>query len=460
MKYLFYPFFFLLSLFPFFSNASNFDEWSVHPNGTLGDKGSFGGYKYQLVNGLNTLRKGVATLKPSPKNIAKILAGGAGAIAVDYALDKTLMGAIDWVLDPNNNSIVYTPVLSPDSPSNRYRWAVWYDRKTYYFSSVSSASSLLKCYEGYTLSSTKITYPQSEGSAVIRGVCDSNDPSSPPRTVSISASRQDNPNFDPNSEIKPISVPVSKVVDTFSDVLNNPTKHPASVVASASKIISDASQLELDDVRSGNSSVRPSDLARQLDASSYVIPESQIPSLPVAPPAPPSSIGGSTSVGGTTLGSVVGGSSTTTNPDGSITSSESEFELPVFCEWIPIVCEASATIIQLPNYISETYDSISASVSEFFSSDPAPFDDLGQFDDSASQSDKNKLSSDLDKFSSSLGLTTSSCPTGFYIDVPRFSTIYIDLSSWCPLMTLIKYLLHLGVLFFAFRIISNAVQEF
>ncbi|MFW1945588.1 hypothetical protein ACG93R_19060 [Acinetobacter guillouiae] len=56
-------------------------------------------------------------ISPTASQVAKVLRGGVAGIALTLAV-KQLLGAVDWVLDPANNSVKYYPKPETCTSSN------------------------------------------------------------------------------------------------------------------------------------------------------------------------------------------------------------------------------------------------------------------------------------------------------------------------------------------------------
>ncbi|WP_224964148.1 hypothetical protein [Acinetobacter guillouiae] len=72
-----------------------------------------------LLNASKTLG-GIATdshalITPVVKDVTKVLVRGAGGLALSVAVEE-LLGAVDWVMDPANNQIVYSKPHEPSQP--------------------------------------------------------------------------------------------------------------------------------------------------------------------------------------------------------------------------------------------------------------------------------------------------------------------------------------------------------
>lgn len=78
-----------------------------------------------LIDAVKDNRVSAALVTPNVKQVAEVLRGGVAGVALAIAVDQ-LLGAVDWVMDPNNNQITYKSltcnVLSECSPQYEYFW--------------------------------------------------------------------------------------------------------------------------------------------------------------------------------------------------------------------------------------------------------------------------------------------------------------------------------------------------
>lgn len=63
--------------------------------------------KNVLINGKKFIKESSVKITPPASQVAKVLARGGAGYALSVAVEQ-LIGAVDWVLDPENNRIVYT----------------------------------------------------------------------------------------------------------------------------------------------------------------------------------------------------------------------------------------------------------------------------------------------------------------------------------------------------------------
>lgn len=61
-----------------------------------------------LIDAVKDSRVSAALVKPNAKQVAEVLRGGVAGIALSVAVDQ-LLGAVDWVMDAENNQIRYKP---------------------------------------------------------------------------------------------------------------------------------------------------------------------------------------------------------------------------------------------------------------------------------------------------------------------------------------------------------------
>ena len=97
--------------------AANLGGWSLGGGVAQGASIVYNGSKQVILNGASKLATGVAKITPPPSSVAKALAGGAGAIALDLAIQE-LLGGVDYVLDPANNRVTYTKKPDINDPSD------------------------------------------------------------------------------------------------------------------------------------------------------------------------------------------------------------------------------------------------------------------------------------------------------------------------------------------------------
>lgn len=90
------------------ANAASLGGWTLGGGIAQGASTVYNGTKNLILNGKNVVQKGVATVTPTATGVAKVLGRGVAGYALSVAVEQ-LLGAVDWVLDPENNRIKYFP---------------------------------------------------------------------------------------------------------------------------------------------------------------------------------------------------------------------------------------------------------------------------------------------------------------------------------------------------------------
>lgn len=322
------------------ANAAGLGGWSLGGGVSQGASVIYNGSKEVMLNGAKKLATGTAKITPSAADVAKLLGKGVGGVALSVAVEQ-LLGAVDWVLDPANNSITYTPRnTSPDTNCND-----------------------VSCVPYPTLYSSENTYDEAvrrgrlfatpEGACSIMisqngGVFKSVDTSVfPPRcyftvgsyTRSGNIYTVANPTYDPTaeSENKPKHLPLETAAQK---VISN----AAAGNAAAQQAVKAAADTMVAEAETDSTKARP--IINQLEASQS-IPTDQ-----------------------TATGETVPKEETGENTGSDVKGSDITLNFPIFCDWAPSVCQAANVVIQKPD---EWADSIKAAYDDavdYFKEEP------------------------------------------------------------------------------------------
>jgi hypothetical protein len=381
--------------------------------------------KKTVVDGATIVRTSTARITPTAAQVGRYAVRGAAGIAIAL-FEVTILDGIDWVMSPDGG-LSYNQVppeeLAPYDFTALPSWAeAGYFFDDTFYPSIGGAAAAW-CAESNGSSELYIFSCSGSGDSIsysIKTIFGDPVPGgthTPTKVV--------NPNFvdsAPKPQRKPIVIPSNEVGDRIIDLAKPDA--PVKAIPLAQQIINDTADSAWDKSKPA-AGVPPSQVEGELSNN------------------------GSLDNSGTATGTGTG--STAAEGTGTATGSgtEGSFELPQFCNWVPILCEASVSAINFFEFMTT-----------FFAYDEELYDKLGTVDASQSASDQSRLSGDLNNFRSSLGLSSSACPASFTVSIPKITSVDIDLSYWCTLMAIVKLLLHLGVCFVAFRIISNSVQEF
>lgn len=333
-KYLTIFLIFSVYMIPFQTNAGTIGGWTYTNPISKGASAVISATKNVVINGKDFIKTGSATITPTAAQVAKTLGKTAGALALTIAIEQ-ILGTVDWVLDPDNNSITYTKKSSYDDPSNQYYYNAYANRIDAY---------------GHTQLEAAQNYCKSIGGSFdswssVNTVAFCKDP-----RVSVQIYRVDNPNYNPTSttpDNQPKSLPLSTIASRVID--NAKTGEPkaqAAIMQAATDILAEA---ETDSTKA-----RP--ITNQLEQSAETKPADAVDALKQN-----------------------AGTAKTTNPDGTV--AQSEFEMPAACTWMPLVCQAASVVITKPTEWAESIKAAYDDAVDYFKSEPEQTDntlDIGE----------------------------------------------------------------------------------
>lgn len=324
-------------MIPFQTNAASLGGWSLGPSSVSGASVILNGSKQVILNGAKKIANGTAKITPPPSSVAKILAGGAGAVALDLAV-KELLGGVDYVLDPSNNLVKYTDPNSSQKYTYSSRTPVAYSN--YQDACKSGAKNLSSQYTNITITSIGVFNSNNQS------ICSFNQSGS---YASISVIRTLNPAYDPTVENQPKSLPLSTVAQQVISMAQsgNPQAQQA-IKAAADTIVAEA---ETDSTKA-----RP--IVSQFEQTSTIETTEK-----------------STSKSESTT------TTNTANPEQSTTKTDTATEFPVFCGWAPTICQAANVVIQKPAEWAENIKAAYDDAVDYFKSEPEQTDntlDIGE----------------------------------------------------------------------------------
>lgn len=311
-------FFLALSLFIRPTFASSVGGWTMGNPIAQGASTIYQGSKNVIINGADYVKNGTAKITPTAANVAKTLGKGVAGVAVSVVVDE-LLGAVDWVLDPANNQIVYNDTSKPVDPR---------DPTVPYYYYITDSSG--KKFEGASPDGACKPYIESSGMVYDGVLVTGGTPIScnghrlPSTTVNSFGSliKVTNPAYDPAaepSEDDKKTIPldtVSQQVITNAESATDPQKKAAAQAVTLGAAADIVAEAEADSVKA-----RP--IAQQLEASS------------TTKPADPDVADKAAEAQGTAKPNEA-------NPQ----ATDLALEFPAFCGWAPIVCEFAQTAIQ------------------------------------------------------------------------------------------------------------------
>lgn len=305
--------------------SANLGGWTLGGGVAKGASTVYEGTKKVVIDGVDYIKKGTASITPNGTQVAKTLAKGAAGYALSFAVQE-LLGSVDWVLDPANNQIKYW-----DEPGKPYYVGVigsevYGDGQT----REEACQNYAVAYQSnFKTSSTNYYYgtvgiygdvkPTSQWWCYLdKYVYETHYPNNV---------RADG-NVDPDQlgqtegEVKTYPLPlIADYLITKADEGN--TTAQGATTAAAADIVAEA---EKDDVKA-----RP--IVQQLEASAQTKPADEAAAEKAneaTGEAKPN----------------------TANPE----ATDLSIEFPVFCGWAPLVCEAAQTVISFPTTLTDWWN--------------------------------------------------------------------------------------------------------
>lgn len=407
-----------IALFPAFAFASaNVGGWTLGNPIAQGASAVVNATKTAVINGANVIKNSTAKITPPASSVAKVLAKGAAGYALSVAVEQ-LLGSVDWVLDPANNSIKYS---TPAEGSTRYG-NISYG----YFSTAQQ-------YCEARLAKVKVSYPNTELKRVeikssTYGICWMT-PYSP-------ITETDFP-FDivNTGEQEEKSIPLPTVAQ---QVISN----AASGDASAQQAIVAAAQDIINEAETDQTKARP--IVNQLEANAETATDETATgeAVPKADPvtgeqAPPLDL---------------------------------SLEFPKFCTWAPTICEAAQVVLTFPNTLTEWWETANSKADEWALSISQAWTEAKEWitgepdlqeDQTELPIEEQTLDRDPSSFDTDYIVLGSQCPSfePYTVEVgPISKTLSMDLSPLCdfaaqvrPAILGMSYLTAAGIVVAAIR---------
>lgn len=318
MKKLLLTFLSFVLYFNSFSSAyaAGLNGWSLSNPIAQGASTLYQGAKNAIINGKNVAKTSTALITPAAADVAKVLRGGAAGYALSIAVEQ-LLGAVDWVLDPANNQIVYytdSCEVSSSCPPAKYLFKPSGWPQTY-SSALDACKAVFKTNRWSTSGVTANVTTDAKG--VPTALCEGKNSSGGYTFVKVPGIS--NPNYDPKAEREKKTLPLEAVAQKVISNAAGDKNAQVATTAAAANIVSEA---EKDAVKA-----RP--IVNQLESNSK-----------------------------TATDETATGETTATDPTTGETTKTGDLKLsfPVFCGWAPIVCEAAQKTITFPNTLVEWWE--------------------------------------------------------------------------------------------------------
>ena len=306
--------------------------WTLQNPISKGASTVYQGVKNVIINGKNVVKTSTALITPTASQVSKVLARGVAGVALSVAVQE-LLGMVDWVLDPENNTIRYREQDKPanQDPTIPIIWSTGYERQNYIYATAESAARAECAYHKETYVSL---WNVSTFGAYVH--CKRSDGSIDDWAVDGIY----NPLYDPNAvpeENKEKSIPLDTVAaKVISNAESGNSDAKVATTAAAADVVNDAQ----------NNDAKAKPIVNQLEANSKTETDAD-----------------------------AGNATGETKPNTTTGGTDLSLTFPVFCSWAPTICEAAQTVIYFPTTLTDWWneskqktDSWAKSVSDAYAS--------------------------------------------------------------------------------------------
>ena len=306
------------------AHAASFGGWTITNSVAQGASTILTGSKEVILNGAKKIATGTAKITPNASQVAKVLARGAAGYALSVAVQQ-LLGAVDWVLDPANNQIVYTePATRAVLNRISCEYKAKQQNKTGKITSeteVSGSTTYVKCFNDGVY-----------WDAFVQGDYDN--------VIEVET----------EEKTLPLDVVAQKVI---SNAEAGDKNAQVATTAAAADIINEAE----------NDNVKARPIVQQLE-NTQSIPTDETAKGDAVPKE----------------------SENTGDPTAQPKPQDITLDFPIFCDWAPSVCQAAKWVITQPqvwadavtdswDWTKTKYEAAVTSITDFFKNEPNPDSD-------------------------------------------------------------------------------------
>lgn len=277
--------------------------------------------KTAVINGANVIKTSNAVIKPTASQVAKMIVKTGAVLAVDLAI-KSLIGAVDYVMDNANNQVVYQPASDPKLPTIPKVWTYQgHHQQVGVHSSADAACQASISYISGQYPSYEIKTATVSNVTATSATCVFRNSQGQVKTL-ITLNYIDNPYYDPTAqeETDKKTIPYTTVAQEIIDQAETDQRAGAYVGDVANDLLA-------------NDAATQSDVETQLNTNAKTQTSEQ-------------------ATGETKPNEA--------NPE--ITDISLSF--PAFCGWAPSVCEAANVVINFPNTLTNWWTTATTSISD------------------------------------------------------------------------------------------------
>lgn len=380
-----------------FANAANVGGWNLSNRVAQGASTVYDATKNVVINGKDFVKDSFVKIKPTASQVSKVLARGGAGYALSVAVEQ-LLGAVDWVLDPANNRIVYTEQYAGRDLA-LYKPRCLDDVKAYASNLGVNPNNLISTY--------RVVWPsgnQNANYAVCQGILYSGQNY---RTIAEYPITGD----DGGEKSIPLDTVSSQVISNAESSSDQQIKAGAQVAttAAAADIVAEA---ETDDTKA-----RP--IANQAEANAQTKPADE------AEAEKANEAQGQTKPN-------------EANPE----ATDISLEFPVFCNWAPTICEAAQVVISFPNTLTGWYNDTKTKAGEWAASITEAYHDfLNDYELPNEDTKVDITEHPVPELKEDAISWSAACPADVSVPISMqgvTSTLIFSWSPWCELLSYIK----------------------
>lgn len=356
--------------------------------------------KTAVINGANVVKTSNAVIKPTASQVAKMIVKTGAVLAVDLAI-KSLIGAVDYVMDNANNQVVYQPPVNPNLPTIPKIWTYQgYHQQVGVHSTANAACQASLSYISSQNPSYLIKTATVSNETATSATCVFRNEQNQVKTL-ITLNYINNPYYDPTAqeETDKKTIPYTTVAQEIIDQAETDQRAGAYVGDVANDLLANdaATQSDVENQLNTNSKTQTSEAA-EAEAT---------PKDPASPEA------------GTNI----------------------KITFPVFCGWAPLVCEAAQSAIKFPITVTNWWNTATQSISASWLSFKEWLD-WTKNDSELPETETNQVTElPIPELQENAISWSASCPPDVQVPINLYgqsSTLTFSWSPWCQLLNVIK----------------------
>ena len=388
---------------PMFANAA-VGGWDLKNPVAQGASTVYDATKNVVINGKNYIKDSWVKITPTASQVSKVLARGGAGYALSVAVEQ-LIGAVDWVLDPANNRIIYYENDPNDLAKLNQLWIIV------------GCGAVDKCIargEAFSSASNACNYYASKWGYTVKNINSISSTVAECKFKETSSGQyvrlEPNPIYDPDSKPEEKYLPLPTVAQkVISNAEAGDVNAQVATSAAAADIVAEA---EKDDAKArpiasqaeANATTKPADAAEAEKAN-----EAQGEAKP-----------------------------NEANPD----ATDLSITFPIFCNWAPTICEAAQVVISFPQTLTGWWESANQKADDWATSISQAYEDFMRDDELPNDDTTLDISEiptpELQENAISWG---AACPADVSIPISMqgvSSTLVFSWGPWCQLLSIIK----------------------